>query len=119
LWLFYASPHASQPIGYPVEMDTTPCNFGGVRWWFRCPSCRSKKQDGNRCGKLYLPPTGIRYLCRDCHDLTYRSCQESNEPGRLERMIAERSGYEATRIKRALDGSWRRRNTRIVFSTGS
>jgi len=121
LWLFYALPHASQPIGYPVEMDTTPCNFGGVRWWFRCPSQTASEEgcNGRRCGKLYMPPGETRYLCRECHDLTYRSCQESNEPGRLERMIAERSGYEATRIKHALDGSWRRRNTRIVVSTGS
>ena len=29
-------------------------------------------------GKLYLPPGGRYFGCRHCHDLTYRSRQESD-----------------------------------------
>ncbi len=24
---------------YQVSLVTTPCNFGGVRYWFACPDC--------------------------------------------------------------------------------
>jgi hypothetical protein len=52
----------------PLECVTT--RLGGVRWFFRCPSC------GRRCGKLYHPCSrrrGTGFRCRTCHDLTYRS----------------------------------------------
>ena len=55
---------------YQVHLDTTPCNFGGKRWWFRCPNCN------RRCRILYLPPRGEYFLCRLCHNLTYESQQE-------------------------------------------
>jgi hypothetical protein len=34
---------------------------------------------GRRVGKLYLPPGGRYYGCRQCHDLTYTSCQQSDK----------------------------------------
>ena len=55
---------------YQVHLDTTPCNFGGKRWWFKCPHC------WRRCQFLYLPPGGNYFLCRLCHNLTYESQQE-------------------------------------------
>jgi hypothetical protein len=56
---------------YVVPVEWTPCNFGGRRPWFRCPRC------DDRVGKLYLPPRGHYFLCRDCHDLSYRSSRKS------------------------------------------
>ena len=60
---------------YPVEIATTPCNFGGSRPWFHCPesSC------GRRVGKLHSPPLGDLFLCRHCHDLGYRSSRRSRD----------------------------------------
>jgi hypothetical protein len=43
---------------YPVSMVTTPCLFGGSRWWWVCPAT------GRRVGKLYLPNGGARFLSR-------------------------------------------------------
>src|SRR5215216_7401029 len=37
------------PQCYPVRLSTTPCTYGGVRYWFHCPLC------GARAGKLYSP----------------------------------------------------------------
>lgn len=54
------------------DLIPTRPNYGGQRWWFRCPSC-----DG-RVRKLFLPPGGSSFGCRHCHRLTYRSCQESH-----------------------------------------
>lgn len=62
---------------YEVGLITTSCNFGGNRYWFRCPIAGCWK----RVGKLYLPPTGMYFGCRHCYDLTYRSCRNSHSWG--------------------------------------
>ncbi len=49
------------------SLETTPCYFGGVRYWFSCPSCYG------RVGVLYLPPGNINFKCRHCYDLSYHS----------------------------------------------
>ncbi len=50
-----------------VSLVTTPCYFGGVRYWFSCPDCWS------RVGVLYLAPGDVRFRCRHCNDLSYNS----------------------------------------------
>ena len=52
---------------YEVSLLTTDCNFGGVRYWFCCPSC------GMRLGGLYLVPGDFYFRCRHCNNLSYRS----------------------------------------------
>jgi len=74
-----------------IGLEWTQCNrYGGVRRWFCCPApygtCGNR-----RCGKLYLRPNGLLLSCRKCHDLTYSSCQESNNNAWLRRMIRNRS----------------------------
>jgi hypothetical protein len=55
---------------YPVTLEMTPCHFGGVRVWFRCPEVRC----GRRVAVLYFS----RYLvCRHCLRLAYESQRES------------------------------------------
>ncbi len=61
---------------YPVRLVTTPCHYGGIRWWFECPGCR------RRVGKLYIPPQGGRFACRHCYDLSYTSAQEAHKYNR-------------------------------------
>jgi hypothetical protein len=69
----------ARELSYRVPLEYTEPNFGGVRPWFRCPKC------GDRVGKLYLPPRGGRFLCRECHDLGYQSSRSSgNELERAE-----------------------------------
>lgn len=53
-----------------ILLDRTRPRFGGLRWWFRCPSC------ARRCAKLYMPPGAERFACRCCHRLAYRSKRE-------------------------------------------
>jgi len=50
-----------------VALDSTPCNFGGERPWFRCPEC------GRRAAILYGDK---RFLCRLCHDLAWPVARE-------------------------------------------
>ncbi|MHC4864541.1 MAG: hypothetical protein ACYTEX_10680 [Planctomycetota bacterium] len=43
---------------YKVSLTTTPCNFGGVRYWFVCPLYTNGIYCGRRVGTLYLSPGG-------------------------------------------------------------
>ena len=56
---------------YRVPVAYTEPHFGGVRPWFSCPSC------GTRREKLYLPPGGEVFACRECHGLGYQSSRSS------------------------------------------
>ncbi len=60
--------------GHAIPLDFTPCFFGGVRPWFRCPSCF------RRTGVLFLRG-GAPFRCRHCARLAY-SCQSEDEIGR-------------------------------------
>ena len=52
-----------------VELESTPCHFGGVRWWWVCPV------SGRRCAKLYLPNGGSLFASRGpgAYQLSYAS----------------------------------------------
>jgi hypothetical protein len=62
---------------YKVQLTTTPCNFGGVRYWFICPLSRNGVYCGRRVGKLYKAPGANYFGCRHCYDLSYKSRNES------------------------------------------
>ena len=67
------------PVEIRIDIVTTPCNFGGYRYWFVCPLFASGEYCGRRVGKIYLPPGGRYYGCRHCYDLTYTSSQEHDK----------------------------------------
>lgn len=62
---------------YKVQLTTTPCNFGGVRYWFICPLSRNGVYCGRRVAKLYKAPGGSYFGCRHCNNLSYESRNES------------------------------------------
>lgn len=66
-------------LGYQVQLVTTSCNYGGVRYWFICPLTLNQQACNRRVSKLYLPPGGKYFGCRTCHNLTYRSCKEHDK----------------------------------------
>src|SRR5262249_5593870 len=76
LRLLYSIKSLSAELDYPVQLVTTPCRLGGVRWWFRCPLTKNGVACQRRVRKLYL--CGRYFGCRRCHNLTYRSTQESD-----------------------------------------
>ncbi len=47
--------------GRRIDITTTPCHLGGVRYWFVCPTCR------RRCAILYP------HSCRRCKNGRYAS----------------------------------------------
>ena len=77
-------------INYPVKIEWTPCNYGGLRAWFNCPA----KGCGRRVAKLFLGSAGI-FACRHCYQLAYAS-QRENADDRATRQadkIRERLGW--------------------------
>ena len=88
---------------YQVSLVTTPCNFGGVRYWFACPDC------WRRVGVLYLAPGDVYFRCRNCNNLSYWSRNRCTVAswGQTSREIDELR----SQIKR---WTWRGRPTRKV-----
>lgn len=84
----------SEDVVEHVQLDRTPCNFGGSRPWFLCPGVVDGKRCGRRVAILYI--VGAYFLCRHCHDLAYQSQKE----GRTERLMRR-----ARTLRRRLGGS--------------
>jgi hypothetical protein len=88
---------------YQISLVTTPCNLGGVRYWFACPDCWS------RVAVLYLAPGDIRFRCRHCDNLTYWS---------RNRCVTASFGHTSREIERLQKEikrwTWRGRPTRKV-----
>jgi hypothetical protein len=56
---------------YTVVLENTPCNLGGIRWWFICPLVVGGVRCGRRVRVLY---NGSGYFgCRTCQELCYSS----------------------------------------------
>jgi hypothetical protein len=89
---------------YEVSLVTTPCNFGGVRYWFCCPLCH------RRVGVLYLAPGDVRFRCRHCNNLSYHSRNESS-PFAILGVTDRKIKKLRPQIKR---WTWRGRPTRKV-----
>ncbi len=64
---------------YKIPLVTTPCNYGGKRYWFICPWYKNGKYCGKRIGTIYKG--GDYFACRHCYDLTYKSRNENRRNG--------------------------------------
>ena len=64
-------------LDYKIPLTTTPCYFGGKRYWFVCPWHTNGVYCGKRVGVLYL--SGKYFACRHCHNLTYNSRNENRK----------------------------------------
>ena len=80
----------SRPIGYRVPLASTPCGFGGQRWWFLCPL------SGQRCAVLWLPRGGTVFATANAYQLPYGSTRRSHEDRLWRKMakIARRLGED-------------------------
>jgi hypothetical protein len=69
-----------------VSLEWTRCNYGGFRSWFLCPvpGC------GRRVAILYCDGSSGNFACRHCHQISYRSQQETPRDRALHRAQAIR-----------------------------
>ena len=79
------------PQAQRVDIVSTPCRYGGRRWWWLCP------RTGRRCGKLYLPNGGPLFLGRTAYRLAYASQGHS---------ALDRSHDRLRRLHRKLGGQY-------------
>ena len=100
---------------YKIGLTTTPCHYGGVRYWFICPLVRNGVPCGRRVGTLFLSSGGKYFGCRHCYDLSYESRNECclGRFGQLGYVLkAERQVEELReKVKR---WTWRGRPTKKV-----
>lgn len=89
----------AKSVEYQVRLVTTVPRFGGVRWWFLCPLDVGGRMCGRRVAKIHLPPGAHYFGCRQCHGLTYQSCQESRKWDALFASLAAETGYHPKFIR--------------------
>lgn len=53
-------------ISYMIEIEGLPCNYGGFRYFFKCPLCKKRMR------LLYFAENSV-FLCRGCLNLSYKS----------------------------------------------
>ncbi|MBN2100644.1 hypothetical protein JW710_02015 [Candidatus Dojkabacteria bacterium] len=58
---------------YSFPIVTTPCSFGGHRYWIECGLVKDGDYCGNRVSTLYMAPNSHYFGCRKCMDLNYKS----------------------------------------------
>src|SRR5262249_29311715 len=74
-----------------IPIDRIPCNYGGHRYYFKCPFCRQRMR------KLYLAHQSI-FLCRKCLNLTYKSqflrpsTRKDHMTQKIKRLITDKGG---------------------------
>jgi len=49
-----------------LKPEWTLPNYGGRRWWWRCPLLRGNLPCNRRVAKLCIPPGGRYFGCRQC-----------------------------------------------------
>ena len=76
--VFSRAPDEPQNLAKNLTLESYAPNFGGVRWFFRCPECE------RRVAKLYLAADPGRIGCRRCLGLQYRSAREHDS--RIDRL---------------------------------
>ncbi len=61
-----------QSMNYFVCLTTTPCNYGGERYWFICPVAGCNRRVALLYGYDEI------FACRHCYQLVYRSQRETD-----------------------------------------
>jgi len=92
----YYSLNRTDHIDYKVYLTTSRPKYGGIRYWFLCPTCEK------RFGRLYLGWVQRYFTCRICQRLTYSSCRESHDLDALISKIQQQSGKSRAEVLRSL-----------------
>lgn len=66
-------------LDYKIPLVSTSCNYGGKRYWFKCPLSKNGVFCGRRVGVLFL--IGKHFGCRHCGEIAY-SQQNQTRPYR-------------------------------------
>jgi len=92
---------------YPLV--STPCKYGGKRYWFICSVYNNGVYCGRRVAKLYLGANSHYFACRHCYNLSYESRNKN---------IRGKYGYVSRffDLEKEIDELWGK--TKIKFRKG-
>ncbi len=106
---------------YIYKLTPVPCFLGGHRWYFECGSTRSGDYCGNRVGILYLKDN--EFMCRECANLSYQSCNENklyrNNPFQIITRANKAGKIKSTMRKEVYKGKPTRKSRRVSKIMGS
>jgi len=73
LQYMYSNPwmDKKESLDYKIKLISTPCNYGGKRYWFICPINEKGIYCGRRVGTLFS--IGKYFGCRHCGNIIYAS----------------------------------------------
>ena len=91
-----------QEVEQTILLQSTPCNYGGERWWLTCPKC------ARRCTVLYGAST--LFYCRKCYKLPYQTQLE----GHHGRACLKRNKIEEQLTKSTQKRIWKRTQDRLI-----
>jgi hypothetical protein len=66
-----------EDMDYKIELVTTPCRYGGKRYWFICPLNKNGKYCGRRVGVIFS--IGKWFGCRHCGEIAYAKQMEGGK----------------------------------------
>lgn len=64
-------------MDFKIPLTTTPCKYGGVRYWFICPLSKNGQYCGRRVGVIYS--IGKWFGCRHCGEIAYSKQMEGGK----------------------------------------
>ena len=103
------------------RLTRVPCFLGGYRWFFECRATRNGDYCGNRVGILYLKDN--KFMCRECANLSYQSCNENklyrNNPFQIITRANKASKIKSTMRKEVYKGKPTRKSMRVNKIMGS
>jgi hypothetical protein len=106
---------------YTYRLLPFPCFLGGHRWFFECGATRNGDYCGNRVGILYLKDN--KFICRECANLSYQSCNENklyrNNPFQIITRSNKASKIKSTMRKEIYKGKPTRKSRRVNKIMGS
>jgi len=64
-------------MNYDIQLESTPCRYGGKRYWFICPLTKNGQYCGRRVGVIYM--IGKWFGCRHCGEIAYAKQMEGGK----------------------------------------
>jgi hypothetical protein len=95
---------------YKVILQSTPCRYGGRRWWFICPNTHCRRRNS------ILYQSGDYFVCRKCAHLKYASQEYSGKFNMLHNLY-DIEDYERTMKRWYYRGKPTRKHRRLIKMT--
>lgn len=91
----------TQKMDYQIALTTTPCHFGGKRYWFICPLGYKGTPCRRRVAKLFLDDFSY-FGCRHCLQLSYDSRNKNHRSPYVALMQTLEAGKRIEKLQKEM-----------------